>query len=43
LIPGCPAEELLDVAHVIVKTVKSIEGKILEQYFMNSAVAKKVH
>jgi len=30
LIPGCQAEELLDVAHVIVKTVKSIEVKILE-------------
>ena len=29
LIPGCPAE-LLDIAHVIVKTVKSIEGTILE-------------
>ena len=29
MIPGCPAEELLDVAYVIVKTLKSIEGKIL--------------
>ena len=31
LIPGCPAVELLDIAHVIVKTLKSIEGKILEE------------
>ena len=30
MIPGCPTAELLDVAHVIVKTLKSVEGKILE-------------
>ena len=27
MVPGCQAAELLDVGHVIVKTLKSIEGK----------------
>ena len=31
MIPGCPTAELLDVAHVLVKTLRSVEGKILEQ------------
>ena len=36
MIPGCPVQELLDVSHVIVKTLKSIEGRILEEYFIAS-------
>jgi len=35
MIPGCPVEELLDVAHVIVKTLRSIEGRILEVYIFH--------
>lgn len=44
MIPGCPVEELLDVAHVIVKTLRSIEGRILEKniYFIDSAIARRV-
>ena len=32
LIPDCPTEELLDVAYLVVQTLKSIESKILVQY-----------
>ena len=42
LIPGCPVEELLDVAHVIVKAVKSIEGKSLEQYLLHKFCGSKI-
>lgn len=35
MIPGCPVEELLDVAHVIVKTLRSIEGRILEEHIFH--------
>lgn len=35
MIPGCLAEELLGVAYVIVKTLKSIEGKILEECLLH--------
>ena len=31
LIPGCQSEELLDIAHLIIKTLKSIEGKVFSR------------
>ena len=41
LIPGCPSEELLDIAHLIMKTLKSIEGKILEEYLFHKSCSSK--
>ena len=41
LIPGCPSEELLDIAHLIMKTLKSIEGKILEEYLFYKSCSSK--
>ena len=41
LIPGCPSEELLDVAHLIMKTLKSIEGKVLKEYLFHKSCSSK--
>ena len=42
MIPGCPTAELLDVAHVIMKTLKSVKGKILEQYLFHKFCSTKI-
>ena len=42
MIPGCPRAELLDVAHVIMKTLKSVQGEILEQYLFHKFSSSKI-
>ena len=42
MIPGCPTAELLDIARVIMKALKSVEGKILEQYVFHKFCSSKI-